>query len=323
MMRHATGASVSSSSFEESTHNRHNFTSARNDLSRPYPSFRNVRQRSNQTDPLEDTFSDLFLCDFIIAHKHIARCKLDRLQLHPYQAALIQRGVQPQMDRCESYNAVLEASIGYTGACTAMVVDEMVEVNMRVDTALLLGETISDEVKELRGEVEALRGERQNLQAEMETLRSDRRELRDEMMEMREENAVFFQEIQSLGGVVNGLVAELGRTRDDLVRLTHRVAQRPTPLAAPCGRAEPAQRLVDFEGRLVPIENRVVEVIDLTSSDDDSIVPDSEEGSVRDFAGGEERQARDAAEGGYVTVDAEIRAARQDPAPEYMPAPEY
>ena len=96
------------------------------------------------------------------------------------------------MDRQESYNAVLEASIGYTGACTAMVVDEMVEVNMRVDTALLSGETISDEVKELRGEVEALRGERQNLQAEMETLRSDRRELRDEMMEMREENAAFF-----------------------------------------------------------------------------------------------------------------------------------
>ena len=116
-----------------------------------------------------------------------------------------------------------------------MVVDEMVEVNMRVDTALLSGETISNEVKELRSEVEALRGERQNLQAEMEPLRSDRRELRDEMMEMQEENTTFFREIQSLGGVVNGLVAELGRTRDDLARLTHWVAQRPTPLAAPCG----------------------------------------------------------------------------------------
>ena len=82
--------------------------------------------------------------------------------------------------------------------------------------------------------------------------------------------------------------------------------------------------MVDFEGGLIPIENRVVEVIDLTSSsDDDSIVPDSEEGSVRDFAGEEERQARDAAEGGYITVDAEIRAVRQDPAPEYTPAPEY
>ena len=67
----------------------------------------------------------------------------------------------------------------------------------------------------------------------------------------------------------------------------------------------------------------MVEVINLTSSsDDDFIVPDSE-GSVRDFAGEEERQARDAAEGGYVTVDAEIHAARQDPAPEYTPAPEY
>ena len=61
-----------------------------------------------------------------------------------------------------------------------------------------------------------MRGERQNLQAEMEMLRSDRREL-------REENAMFFWEIQSLGRVVNGLVAELGHTRDDLVRLIHQV----------------------------------------------------------------------------------------------------
>ena len=68
----------------------------------------------------------------------------------------------------------------------------------------------------------------------------------------------------------------------------------------------------------------MVEVINLTSSsDDDSIVLDSEEGSVRDFAGEEEGQARDAAEGGYITVDAEICAARQNPAPEYTPAPEY
>ena len=178
-------------------------------MSRPYPSAQSVRKHSNHVAPLEETFSDLSLSDFIIAHKRIARCKLERLQLHPYQAALIQQGVQPQMDCRETFNAVLEASIGYTGACIAMVVDEMVDVNMRVDTALLSGETIMDQVKELRGEVEALREERQNLQAEMETLRSDRRELRDEMMEMREENTVFFREINSLGGVVNGLVAEL------------------------------------------------------------------------------------------------------------------
>ena len=68
----------------------------------------------------------------------------------------------------------------------------------------------------------------------------------------------------------------------------------------------------------------MVEDIDLTSSsDDDSIVLDSEEGSMRDFAGEEERQARDAVEGGYVTVDAEIHATRQDLAPEYTPAPDY
>ena len=219
---------------------------------------------------------------------------------------------------------MVKASIGYTGACATMVLDEMVDINMRVDMALLSGQTTKDEVEELRDKVKALRSERQTLQAEMEMLREDRRELRDERMGLREENTTFFREVHSLGGVVNGLVAELGCTRDDLVRLIHCVSQQPTPLGTPRGRAEPVQRLVSYDGRLVLIEDRVVEVINLTSSsDDDSIVPDSEEGSVRDFIGEEKRQARDAAEGGYVTEDAEIRAVRQDLAPEYTPAPEY
>ena len=78
------------------------------------------------------------------------------------------------------------------------------------------------------------------------------------------------------------------------------------------------------EKRPFTVEDHVVEVIDLTSSsDDDSIIPDSEEGSMRDFTGEEERQVRDMVEGGYITADAELNAARQDPAPEYTPALDY
>ena len=80
MLRRSNTSVGSSSATRESVHNRHGFTTARDDLSRPYPTSRSVYARSNLMDPAMDSFSDLFLSDFIIAHKRIAHRKLDRLQ---------------------------------------------------------------------------------------------------------------------------------------------------------------------------------------------------------------------------------------------------
>ena len=88
---------------------------------------------------------------------------------------------------------------------------------------------------------------------------------------------------------------------------------------------EQVQMLVEYEGRLVPIEEPIdlVErrptphphtVIDLTD-EDDKVVPDSE-GSFRDFAGEEEEQARNEED---KTVEAKISWAATDPAPKYLP----
>src|SRR5258707_1157699 len=101
-----------------SSHNQHRFASARDDLSRPYPTNCDVYRRSNTHDADDDEFADLGLSDFFIAHRRIARCKLERLQLTPYQAGLLSRGVQVGMERREPYNAVLEAAMGYSGACS-------------------------------------------------------------------------------------------------------------------------------------------------------------------------------------------------------------
>ena len=52
----------------------------------------------DSSDPYEEEFADIGLSDFIIAHKRVARCKLERLELTPFQSSLLSRGVQQKMD---------------------------------------------------------------------------------------------------------------------------------------------------------------------------------------------------------------------------------
>ena len=117
----------------ESSHNQHCFTHARDDASRPYPSANDVYVRSISSNVDQDEFSDLGLSDFFLVHRRVARRSLERLQLSPYQAGLLSRGVQTGLDRREPYNAVLEASMGYAGACSVTVMDEVASLNERVE----------------------------------------------------------------------------------------------------------------------------------------------------------------------------------------------
>ena len=87
--------------------------------------------------------------------------------------------------------------------------------------------------------------------------------------------------------------------------------------------------LVEHEGRLVPIEEPIdlaerrptphpSQIIDLTD-DSDEVMPGSSGSlaeSIRDFGEEEEEQARN--EEGE-TIEAEVRRAMVDPAPEYLP----
>ena len=81
---------VSSGSFvmRASLHNRDRFSSARDDLSRPYPSYEDVCLCSNMSNLGSDEFQDLGLNDFLVAQRRVARRKLERLQLTPYQGSL-------------------------------------------------------------------------------------------------------------------------------------------------------------------------------------------------------------------------------------------
>ena len=75
--------------------------------------------------------------------------------------SLFFRGVQPHWEQRELYNAVLEASIGYAASCGVVVMDEVADLNKRVDVRMEEVEgdvgTLKEEVVELRNELRELR----------------------------------------------------------------------------------------------------------------------------------------------------------------------
>ena len=66
---------TSSGSFvmRASLHNRDCFSSARDNLSHPYPSYKDVYLRSNTSNPGLDEFQDLGLNNFLVAQRRVAR----------------------------------------------------------------------------------------------------------------------------------------------------------------------------------------------------------------------------------------------------------
>ena len=143
-----------------SLHNRDCFSSARDDLSRPYPSYEDVYLCSNTLNPGSNEFQDLGLNDFLVAQRQVARQKLEHLQLTPYQGSLLSRGVQPQWEQREPYNMVLEACLGYAALCSVVVMDEVADLNERVDVEM---REVEEDVRTLKGEVVDLRDELREL----------------------------------------------------------------------------------------------------------------------------------------------------------------
>ena len=100
----------------------------------------------------------------------------------PYQGSLFSRGVQPHWEQRELYNTVLEASIGYAASCGVVVMDEVADLNERVDVRMEEVEgdvgTLKEEVVELRNELRELREARGRLShqvGELNTLAEDMR----------------------------------------------------------------------------------------------------------------------------------------------------
>ena len=134
--------------------------------------------------------------------------------------------------------------------------------------------------------------------------------------------------VGTLRTLINSLVETVGLVQNDMARIHHRFVNNRVNHRAE-RRSDQVQMLVEHEGRLVPIKEPIdlaerrptphpSQIIDLT--DDSNEVMPSSLGSlvelIRDFGEEEEEQAHNE-EG--LTIEAEVRRAMADPAPEYLP----
>ena len=244
---------TSSGSFimRASLHNRDCFSSARDDLSRPYPSYKDVYLRSNMSNPSSDEFQDLGLNDFLVAQRQVARQKLECLQLTPYQGSLFSRGVQPHWEQREPYNAVLEASIGYAASCSVVVMDKVADLNERVDVRMeeVEGDVgmLKEEVIKLRNELRELREAHGRLSCQvgkLNTLAEDmRRHLR--LPRTPEERAAARIEANLRAAEEQRRLAEEESTDSEWERHALRMAENRA--------VRRASTLVGFQGQLVPL----------------------------------------------------------------------
>ena len=244
---------TSSGSFvmRASLHNRDQFPSALDDLSRPYPSYKDVYLHSNTSNPGSDEFQDLGLNNFLVTQRWVARQKLEHLQLTPYQGSLFSQGFQPHWEQREPYNMVLEASLRYAASCSVVVMDEVADLNERVDVEM---REVEQDVRGLKGEVV---------------------ELRDELRELKEAHGQLSRQVGKLNTLAEDMRRQLclPRTPEEraatMIELDLREAQRRRELdeeevmdsewerhalrLAERRAVRRAQTLVGFQGWLVPI----------------------------------------------------------------------
>src|SRR5882762_5413076 len=163
----------------ESNFNRDRFVSARDDLSRPYPKAEDVYLQSDASNP-EEEFADLGLSDFFIAHRRVARRKLDCLQLTALQVSFF-------------FHSYFPLSWTYRPVCYPVVLHHN-----------LKGKSLT-----------TLSSRQQLVMLGLALCRPWTRELSSSLLRERESTRALTVEMGQMRHLVNGLTGELGRLRDD------------------------------------------------------------------------------------------------------------
>jgi hypothetical protein len=134
--------------------------------------------RTDTADPLE-AFGDLDTHAFVAAAGRISRRKVDRLDSGPYQRALLERGIV-RRDRWDQnwISADLTVGMEYSGAVGAMVMDEVCDVNERLDAkmedlAANVGEQLGNVREQVEERVDVIMGDVSDLTREQGRLRAD------------------------------------------------------------------------------------------------------------------------------------------------------
>ena len=214
---------------------------------------------------------------------------------------------------------VLEASLGYAALCSVVVMDEVADLNERVDVEM---REVEEDVRVLKGEVVEVRDELRELReahgwlscqvGKLNMLAEDmRRQLH--LPQTPEERAVVRIEFNLREAQQKRELDEEEVTDSEWEHHALHLAERRA--------VRRASTLVGFQGWLVPIgeldraESPPREIIDLTDDSEDDVL---------DLSNEEERQVVEEEHRGVLTFHAEVERAGADPAPKYKaPPPGY
>ncbi|KAF9778015.1 hypothetical protein BJ322DRAFT_1114553 [Thelephora terrestris] len=218
----------------ENNFNIDHFSHAHRDRSRPYPTLGNIMDCSATADPNEG-FTNLGFRDFIQASRRVSRRKLARIESNPYAEELLTHGVEFVTETNQTYNSILEASVTHTSNVGTMLMDELAYVQAQVDSR-----------KEDIAKLEEWKGTAQDFLHGQE----------DVMVRQSANIDLLKGEMITLKDLIRSLVTKTGELEDNKVRLTCRVSEL-------TGEVHDLQRRCnepEYENRLVPINNKVVEI---------------------------------------------------------------
>ena len=132
-------------------------------------------------------FDDLWNADFVLVATRVGRRQLSRLEISPYQEALLARGV-----RCQHWGQApdgwMEQAMGYTGAIGTMLMDEMAGICGRAEERFTgiqmdIGK-LETELLKARDWSARVQDQINGLETHVRRLEASRRAMRDDIDEM-------------------------------------------------------------------------------------------------------------------------------------------
>ena len=171
-------------------------------------------ERSDTHRPTS-TFDDLWNADFVLAATRVGRRQLSRLEVSPYQEALLARGVC-RRHRGQAPDGRMEQVMGYTGAVGTMLMDEMAGVcgraeerftGIRTDISKLETELLKarDWSARVQDQIDGLETHVRRLEASRRAMREDMDEMTRNMNGLLELNRQMIRDILQLRmSVVHG-----------------------------------------------------------------------------------------------------------------------
>ncbi|KAF9789135.1 hypothetical protein BJ322DRAFT_1105014 [Thelephora terrestris] len=243
---------------QENNYNYDRHPHARGDCSRPYPSLGNVMDRSSTADP-DDGFTDIGFRDFVQASRRVSRRKLARIETNPYASELLSRGVDVTHEPMETFGSILDTSVTHTNNVGTMLMDELAYAQTRIDTR-------KEETKKLEDWKDSMQ----------DVIHGQE----DSIVRQSADLDLVKGELTTLKDLVRALVAKTGELEDNKIRLNRCVSEltgevrelqrrcsepgvrveEEEPMIPERAESPPARFVVPVEGRLVPIDDEVIEI---------------------------------------------------------------